>query len=263
MYIDIMRVQFLFLLIFTNLIFSQNSSFLDKISSEKIMYDEKIIHTDMMNNIYYLSKSELSKNKKLFFSDFSLGDISKVDLFNPLKLKVWYKDYNIVVILDNFLNEILRVNFNNLNDPNEISHVSSSNENTIWVFDQLSMKIKKFDYIENSFVKGVEVLLKENIMDMNSNYNFLWVLTKNYFYMINYNGTIISESKNLGFNKVNFLKSNILLTGSNNIYLFDIKDFTFQKINSEKLFIKDFFVVNETLYIYDEDFLNKYLILTN
>ena len=81
--------------------------------------------------------------------------------------------------------------------------------------------------------------------------------------MINYNGTIISESKNLGFNKVNFLKNNLLLTGSNNIYLFDIKDFTFQKINSEKLFIKDFFVVNETLYIYDEDFLNKYLILTN
>ena len=81
--------------------------------------------------------------------------------------------------------------------------------------------------------------------------------------MINYNGTIISESKNLGFNKVNFLKNNLLLTGSNNIYLFDIRDFTFQKINSEKLFIKDFFVINETLYIYDEDFLNKYLILTN
>ena len=81
--------------------------------------------------------------------------------------------------------------------------------------------------------------------------------------MINYNGTIISESKNLGYNKVNFLKNNLLLTGSNNIYLFDIRDFTFQKINSEKLFIKDFFVINETLYIYDEDFLNKYLILTN
>ena len=35
------------------------------------------------------------------------------------------------------------------------------------------------------------------------------------------------------------------------------------KINLEKLFIKDFFVINETLYIYDEDFLNKYLILSN
>ena len=81
--------------------------------------------------------------------------------------------------------------------------------------------------------------------------------------MINYNGTIISKSKNLGFNKVNFFKNNLLLNGSNNIYLFDIRDFTFQKINSEKLFIKDFFVINETLYIYDEDFLNKYLILTN
>jgi hypothetical protein len=91
-----------------------------------------------MNNIYYLSGSELSKNKKLFFSDFSLGDIYNVDLFNPLKLKLWYKDYNTMVVLDNFLNEIVRVNFNNLNDPNEISHVSTSNDNTMWVFDQLS-----------------------------------------------------------------------------------------------------------------------------
>ncbi len=81
--------------------------------------------------------------------------------------------------------------------------------------------------------------------------------------MINYNGTIINEAKNLGFNKVSFFKNNLLLNGSNNIYLFDIRDFTFQKIHSEKLFIKDFFVINETLYIYDEDFLNKYLILTN
>jgi len=81
--------------------------------------------------------------------------------------------------------------------------------------------------------------------------------------MINYNGTIISELKNLGFNKVNFFKNNLLLNGSNNIYLFNIEDSAFQKINSEKLFIKDFFVINETLYIYDEDFLNKYLILTN
>ena len=149
-----MRVQFLFLFVFTNLIFSQNNPLLDKISSEKIIYTEKKIHVDMMNNIYYLSGSELSKNKKLFFSDFSLGDIYNVDLFNPLKLKLWYKDYNTMVVLDNFLNEIVRVNFNNLNDPNEISHVSTSNDNTMWVFDQLSMKIKKFDYIENSFVKG-------------------------------------------------------------------------------------------------------------
>ena len=258
-----MRVQFLFLFVFTNLIFSQNSVLLDKISSEKIMYTEKKIHIDMMNNTYYLSKSELSKNKNLFFSDFSLGEISTVDLFNPLKLMLWYKNYNTMVVLDNFLNEIVRVNFNNINDPNEISHVSTSNENTIWVFDQLSMKIKKFDYIENSFVKGIEVLLKENIIDMNSNYNFLWVITKNHFYKINYNGAIISESKNLGFNKVNFFKNNLLLSGSNNIYLFNIEDSIFQKINSEKLFIKDFFVINETLYIYDEDFLNKYLILTN
>ena len=111
-----MRVQFLFLFVFTNLIFSQNSALLDKISSEKIMYTEKKIHIDMMNTTYYLSKSELLKNKNLFFSDFSLGEISTVDLFNPLKLMLWYKNYNTMVVLDNFLNEIVRVNFNNIND---------------------------------------------------------------------------------------------------------------------------------------------------
>mgnify|MGYP007000210539 len=72
---------------------------------------------------------------------------------------------------------------------------------------------------------------------------------------------IIYKSENKQFKKISLYKNDILLSNSNSIIYFNINDLEFNKINSEKLFLKDFFVINETLYIYDEDFINKYLIL--
>ena len=254
-----MRFQFFLFFIFTNIIFSQNELYLANIDTLKKDKEKKIVAIDKLGNEYSINENEISKNDNLFFSDFSLGNISSIDLYNPLKIKVWYGNYNTLIILDNFLNEITRVNFRY---SNEISHVSTSNENSVWTFDQLSMKIRKFDYINKTYAEGIELLLNENVIDIKSNYNFLWILTDNYFYMINYNGSIIYKSENKQFKKISLYKNDVLLSNSNSIIYFNINDLEFKKINSEKLFLKDFFVINETLYIYNEDFINKYLILT-
>ena len=70
------------------------------------------------------------------------------------------------------------------------------------------------------------------------------------------------NNTNKQFKKISLYKNDVLLSNSNSIIYFNINDLEFKKINSEKLFLKDFFVINETLYIYNEDFINKYLILT-
>ena len=96
-----------------------------------------------------------------------------------------------------------------------------------------------------------------------SNYNYLWVLTKKYFYKISYNGLIIYKTENeYEYSKLGFYNDNVLLSNSSEIFHFKNKEELLVKINLEKLFIKDFFVINETLYIYDKDHLNKYLILS-
>ena len=96
-----------------------------------------------------------------------------------------------------------------------------------------------------------------------SNYNYLWVLTDKYLYKINYNGLIIFKKENkIGSKKIGFYKNDILISNESELYSLENNKELFTKIKIEKLFIKDFFVINETLYIYDKDHLNKYLILS-
>ena len=258
-----MRIQLLFLFIFFNTIYSQNEISVKKIETIKYDKNKKLVGIDNLDNAYYLNNNdELIKGNNLKFSDLSLGKISKVDLYNSMKIKVWYDDYNTIVILDNYLNEITRINFNNFYYSYDISHISSANENSIWLYDDISMKIKKFDFIKKSFFNGIETQLEENVIDLKSNYNFLWVLTDNFFIKLNYNGGVIFKIKNKSFKKINLFKNDIILSNNNKLEYFNNEQESFINIRSKKLFIKDFFVIDETLYIYDEDHLNKYITLT-
>ena len=181
-------------------------------------------------------------------------------MFNPLKIKLWYSDFSTLIVLDNNLNEILRTDFTSLYPDFEITEISSSNENIIWIFDQNNMMVKKYDFVKNKFVNSVQVQLNENVLDMKSDYNFLWLITKNWFYKINYNGSILMKKSIDNFEKIHFYKNDILLYGNKNLFYFDTDDLSFKKIEWTKNISKDFFVINETLYIYVEDNLTKFLI---
>ena len=256
-----MRLQLLFLLVFSTSFFSQNNISVEFI--EKIKKNDKTIlfNIDYFGNKYYLNENEFFKNKKNSFSNFSLGSISKVDIHDPMKIKLWYKYYGTVVILDNYLNEITSVNFNNINLPHNISHISTANNNYIWVFDELNMKIKKFDFIKKIFLSDIEFQLNESVLDLESNFNFLWILTENFFYKLNYNGSVIFKLKNNKYKKISLLDRHIILSNNSDIVFFNEDKMNFKNLSIEKLFIKDFFVINESLYIYDKDHLYKYLTL--
>ena len=259
-----MRLQFLFLFGFFNFFLAFNQITLDKI--ESVSYDNnfRLISVDNLGESYFLEDNNLRKGEDYFFSDSSLGPITKVDFYNNFKLKVWYQDFNTLVILDNYLNEITRVQFNKASSVFEISDISSANENDIWVYNESDMRIKKFDFFNQVFTENVQTQIDGNLIDMKSNYNYLWVLTEKYLYKINYNGLIIFKKENkIGSKKIGFYKNDILLSNESELYRLENNKELFTKIKLEKLFIKDFFVINETLYIYDKDHLNKYLILSN
>ena len=259
-----MRRQLLFVFIFTNFIFSQEKFYLKNIDQIKNDDSFRLVSVDNLGELYFLEGNNLRKGENHIFSDSSIGLLSKVDFYNNFMLKLWYSNFNTLVILDNFLNEITRVNFNEISSLFEISDISSANENNVWVFDESVMRIKKFNFFKKMFIDNIETQIDGNLIDMKSNYNYLWVLTEKFFYKINYNGLIIFKIENKSeFNRLGFYKNNVILSNNKELYHFKNEEKLFIKINLEKLFIKDFFVINETLYIYDEDFVNKYLILTN
>jgi len=259
-----MRTQLLFLFVFLNSFLAHNQITLDKIDSIKYDDNFRLISVDNLGESYFLQDDKLKKGKVYAFSDSSLGDLNKVDFYNNFKLKLWYSNFNTLVILDNFLNEITRVQFNEISSLFEITNISSANENSIWVYDESNMRIKKFDFFKKVFIENLETQIDGTVIDMKSNYNYLLVLTEKYFYKINYNGLIIFKNENkMEYTKVGFYKNDVLLSNKTGLFHLKNEEELITKINLEKLFIKDFFVINETLYIYDEDHLNKYLILSN
>ncbi len=258
-----MRAQLLFLFIFLNSFLAYNQITLDKIDTVNYDNNYKLISVDNLGELYFLEGDKLKKGKNFVFSDSSLGLLSKVDFYNNFKIKVWYLDFKTLVILDNYLNEITRVEFNKFSSIFEITNISSANENNIWVYDESEMRIKKFDFFKKEFIYNVQTQIDGALIDMKSNYNYLWVLTDKYFYKINYNGLIIFKKENeTEYSKIGFYKNDILLSDKSGLFHLKNDEEFFTKVNLDKLFIKDFFVINETLYIYDEDYLNKYLILS-
>ena len=259
-----MRTQLLFLFIFLHSFLAQNQIKIERTETTKHDNNFKLLKIDSLGELFFLEDNNLRKGEDYFFSYSSLGPITKVDFYNNFKLKVWYQDFNTLVILDNYLNEITRIEFNKASSVFEVSDISSANENDIWVYDESDMRIKKFDFFNQVFTENVQTEIDGNLIDMKSNYNYLWVLTNKYLYKINYNGLIIFKKENrIGLTKIGFYKNDILLSNESELYHLENNKELFTKIKLEKLFIKDFFVINETLYIYDKDHLNKYLILSN
>ena len=216
------------------------------------------------SNFYLINNSIVNKTPEstYTYNNINLGELYKIDLFNPLQIKLFYKDQNSIVILDNKLSEIKKINFNYSDPLINLVAFSSANENNIWIFDEISMRLKKYNYIKDSFEK-IDIPIEGEVKSLKGNYNYCWLLTNGYLYKFNYTGSLLYKIQINEMDSFNFYKNNLIFVSNNNLFLFDESDNRLEKISHKKLLIKDFFVINETLYIYDEDFLKQFEIKIN
>ena len=259
-----MRYLIIFFLIIFSSTISQEKFDLEA-SKELIKIDDKIkIHCDKFDNCYYLSDQELIKNNNEKFNSINIGEITKIDFYNPMEIKIWYEKFNMLILLDNKLNEIIRLDFNKLNDNIEVTNISNSNKNFIWIFDENNDEILKYDFFKNRILNNIKIKVKGKLYDIISDYNSLWILTSNELMKVNYNGLLDYKIPNSDkFNKMRFFKKNIFLGSDDSVGYLNTKESKINLFKIPKLFIKDFFVINESLYIYEEDFYRRFLIIKN
>ena len=116
-------------------------------------------------------------------------------------------------------------------------------------------------YFKKRILNNVKIKVTAKLYDIISDYNSLWILTSNELMKVDYNGLLdyrIPNSAN--FNKIRFFKKNIFLASDDSVGYLNKKELKINLFKIPKLFIKDFFVINESLYIYEEDFYNRFLI---
>jgi hypothetical protein len=93
---------------------------------------------DVLENYYFEKNNVLIKknpNQTWEYQNNALGKISSVDFKNPLRILVFYEEFNTLVFLDNQLNEIQKITFSLLDNPLFISFVGMATQNQIWAFD--------------------------------------------------------------------------------------------------------------------------------
>ncbi len=159
-----------------------------------------MMDVDMLNNLYLvtagnqLKKLNPSGDSLAVFNDVKkYGNPTLLDVSNPLKVLLYYKNFSTVVILDRLLSPRNSINFRQ-QQIFSVKAIGTSYDNNIWLFDEQDMKLKKIDEAGKLLSETTdwrlimdEVPAPVRIIDAN-NFVYLYDPEKG-FYIFDYYGT--------------------------------------------------------------------------
>jgi len=168
------RVCLLVLLILFSNVMAQK---LEPIHSFELKADT-FLGYDSLGAWYTLSENILTKTTKQGNWEFKLpqlGKIKHVDLQNPLKIIVFFQNFNTVVVLDNQLNLTQKIDLSDNRNPLLALGIGLASGNRLWVYDGLSQKIGLYDYTKKDFQK-LTTPLSNSMVYYESDFNyFRWI----------------------------------------------------------------------------------------
>jgi hypothetical protein len=113
--------------------------------------DFTYFNVDNLDNIYLITKNNQLKklnangDSVAVFNDVKkYGNPDYVDVTNPLKSLLYYKNYSTVVVLDRLLTQRNTINLRKQNIF-YVNNVTLSYDNYMWLFDEEDFRLKKID----------------------------------------------------------------------------------------------------------------------
>ncbi len=104
---------------------------------------------DNLDNVYLLNrrgqvkKIDMNGDSIAVFNNLKkYGQASLIDVSNPLKVLLYYKDFATIVVLDRFLNIRNTIDLRK-NNILQVNAIGQSYDNNIWLYDELDNKLKK------------------------------------------------------------------------------------------------------------------------
>lgn len=132
---------------------------------------------------------------KFEYKKIAFGKITRADIRNPLLMVLFYEDFNAAVLLDNQLNEVREIRFNDLATPVVVHALGMAGQNRLWLFDTLTQQVILFDYLKNTLTP-LATPLKETVTTYQSDFNnFYWTDAKNQAYVVDVFGKVTALGK--------------------------------------------------------------------
>ncbi len=175
------KLAYLFLFLTTVLGFGQNPKLYPIRTDSIAIKADLFIGLDGFKNYYYCNNNVLYKKNTeaiLQYQSVSLGKISKVDILNPLKIIVFYEQFNTAVILDNQLNEVQRIDFSKLDNSIVVSAIGVAGQNKVWIFNSLKQQLGLYDLVSTQY-QEIGNPIGEGFKYYQTDYNYFYWISQN------------------------------------------------------------------------------------
>ena len=250
----------LYCFLFFILIFKIGSGQTASLQSSTPLLADRFVGLDSYKNTYFLKDRVLHKQGEdgnFKYNALQLGRITSVDIINPLKVVIFFQDTNTVVLLDNKLNEIERINFDNLSQFLNVSTATNAGNNSLWIFNVDTQQLEIYNY-RSKMQTVVSQPFPGKLISQASNFNYCFTLTEKKLRAFNVYGSLLNEIPIEGYEKIVQQNENLVALIDNSLYY--IPDFAKRNEDSPKetvklelpeMTIKDLQLTNDFLYIYD------------
>ena len=134
---------------------------------------DKFFGFDGYKNYYFIKDNVVIKKSStgtMQFQDLSLGEVTKVDI-----LIVFYENFNTIVVLDNQMNEVDRINLSERSSSIVITAVGVADQDKLWLFNSVDQKLALYD-LKSKFYQEIGVPINGQINYYQTDYNyFQWI----------------------------------------------------------------------------------------
>jgi hypothetical protein len=226
---------------------------------------------DNLDNVYLITeKNQLKKftakgDSVGVFNDVKrYGAVSMLDVTNPLKVLVYYKNFTTVLVLDRFLNTRNTINLRK-QKLFAVNSVATSYDNNIWLFDEQEYKLKKVDddgkvlqetndfrMLFDSVPANVQVTDKNNFV-------YLYDSAKG-FYIFDYYNNFKSKLPFLNWSNIAIAEKNIYGFAGNKLYSYQLSSLDLKAYELPTFFgsYKVIKAVNGKVYLLKDDGIDVY-----
>lgn len=211
-----------YFLIICSSIFSQKIVAIQTVAPIFKVDADEFVGIDNLGYYYYIKNNVFYKQKETEiwqYQNVGLGEITKVDLINPLKIVVFYENFNKVILLDNQLNEVNVVDFSVLTDVIIAHNVGMCGQNSLWVFNSMNQQVGLFNY-ENRKYTVLNQAIKNLLLFSQTNFNsFVWIDDSFKAYQMDVFGKVQFLGIIPNFDVIQFVSdSQFLFTKDNKLY---------------------------------------------
>ncbi len=241
--------------------FSQEQSLKAQLISTQKIEADAFVGFDGLDNLYYIKNNIFYKQHKdelWQYKNLSLGKITKIDLQNPLKIVLFYENFNTVITLDNQLNETQKINFSEIDIPILVAATGIASQNRLWIYNSLSQQIGLFDYLKNTYL-SITPSFQGNLKYYSSDFNaFQWIDDKLNWYSCDVFGKVSTLGKVSNFDQIQVITNQVLVFSKDGkLHLQDLSKNSIYIIENVEKSFKNFYYKDQIFSIFtDQEIIN-------